>query len=94
MRVGRLLDESVRSGHSRTRARDIRRDVEATFLRITDPERWGWERLARHFGYSGPHRSQKNEGNSPTAVKKAVMFTLELLEIEPPPKGPGRPPQR
>ncbi len=95
--IDEQLDRIAPSDQKRSppvRARNVQREVEATYLRITDPEQYGWQRLAEHFGWQGSGASERNKGNSPAWLAKVVQRTLSLLEIEKPPKGPGRPPTR
>lgn len=84
--VDAKLDETISSykaeGYERVNARKVRRDVEATYLRISEPERWSWRKL------SARHRPLSTSG-----VRSAVGRVLALLEIEPPAKGPGRRPR-
>jgi len=94
-RVDQRLNEIVRSyeaeGYERINVRNISRDVEATYLRISDPERWSWSALSKRFEDTG---GAAPDGSpplfSPSGVRSAVGRVLDLLEIEPPKKRPGR----
>lgn len=85
--VDTRLDEVLRSyeaeGYQRVNLRKVGRDVEATYLRISDPERWSWRAL-----------SACSPPLSTSGVRRAVGRVLKLLEIEPPKKRAGRPPER
>ena len=80
------LDETISfykaEGYEGVNVRKVRRDVGATYFRISEPERWSWRKLSAHYSPL-----------STSGVRSAVQRVLALLEIEPPAKGPGRRPR-
>ena len=80
------LDKTISSykaeGYEGVKVRKVRRDVEATYLRISEPERWSWRKLSTRYSPL-----------STSGVRIAVGRVLALLEIEPPAKRPGRRPR-
>jgi len=91
------LDEIIRSyeaeGYERINVRNLLRDVEAAYLRISDPERWTWKALGERHELPGVDASQEDGGAplySASGVRRAVGRVFRLLDIEPPRKKPGR----
>jgi hypothetical protein len=79
-------------GYERVTLRKVRRDVAATYLRISDPEQWSWQRLSGR--YEDEDATAIDEGVlllSSSGVRSAVIRVMRLLEIKPPTKRPGRP---
>ncbi len=85
--VDARLDEISTSyeeeGYQRVNVRNLQRDVEATYLRISEPERWSWRALSARYSPL-----------SASGVRRAVGRVLDLLEIERPKKPPGRRPRK
>jgi len=97
--VDAKLDKIIRSykaeGYERVNVRKLGRDVQLTYLRISDPERWSWQALSKR--YEDKDTAATDDGApllSSSGVRRAVTHVLRLLEIEPPTKKPGRPKKR
>jgi len=96
VQVDARLDETLRSyeadGYERVNVRKLRRDVEAAYLRVSDPQRWSWKALSDRYEAGG--RKATHDGTplfSPSGIRRAVGRVLDLLGIDAPKKRPGRP---
>ncbi len=79
-RLDEIITTYEEEGYERVAVRNLQRDVEATYLRISEPEQWSWRALSARYPLL-----------SISGVRRAVGRVMDLLEIEPPEKRPGRP---